>query len=391
MSGLYLAENCEQCGRCLALCPRLDSLAQDGAAALMRRLAAGEWVGEVLERCTGCMSCDAACPNGAHPYGLFLERFGERYQAQGIPRVFCNAMPQREGPNLWSGLDRWLSKRERDNLELWARPPERDEVLFLGCNQRLTPYVADSALFADLAVFSDPAQCCGEYYLRLGLFDEARRKAAALASRFNELGIRKVIAFCPACQNTMVNLAPRALGVHFDVEVTGLVDWLSSRISSGHIEPLRRFEGTATIQDPCHASLLGEDTVSKVRDLVKLLGLEVVEMEASGVAAECCGLGASLGRYSLTDVMRTGVHRARQARSTGAGLTCAWCNGCYMVMNMFRLVYPQAPPVYHLLELVQLSTFEKPQRKVPVRSAQLLAAAVEATARDGFSFGRINL
>jgi len=40
---------------------------------------------------------------------------------------------------------------------------------------------------------------------------------------------------------------------------------------------------------------------------------------------------------------------------------------------------------------VQLSTFEKPQRKVPVRSAQLLAAAVEATARDGFSFGRINL
>jgi Fe-S oxidoreductase len=357
----------------------------------MRRLAAGEWVGEVLECCTGCMSCDAACPNGAHPYGLLLERFGERYLASGIPRVFCNAMPQRDGPNLWHGIDRWLGKRERDNLELWAQPPEADEVLFLGCNQRLTPYIADTAIFKDLAIFSDPAQCCGEYYLRLGLIDEARKKAAALAMRFEELGIKKVVAFCPACQNTMLNLAPRALGVGFGVEVTGLVDWISGRIASGHITPLRRFEGTATVQDPCHASFLGERSAAAVRDLLRLLGLDVVEMESSGVTAECCGLGASLGRYRLTDVMSTGFRRARQSRGTGAGLTCAWCNGCYTVMNMFRLLYPQAPPVYHLLELLQMSVFEKPERKVPTRSLQLVASAVEATALDGFRFGRTHL
>jgi len=381
--GLYLRDKCSQCGTCLAGCPSLAPISTEAAAGFMRRLAAGEWVGEVLERCTGCMSCDAACPNGAHPYGLLLERFGERYLATGIPRVFCNAMPQRDGPNIWRGLERWLSKREKENLELWARPPDGDEVLFLGCNQRLTPYVADTALFKDLEVFSDPGQCCGEYYLRLGMFEEARRKATGLSSRFRELGIRKVIAFCPACHNTMVNLAPRALGVDFDIEVTGLVDWISDRVSSGGIRPLRRLEGSVTVQDPCHASFLGVEAVGKVRDLLKLLGLEVVEMEPSGVAAECCGLGASLGRYSLIDVTRTGLHRTRRSRRTGADLTCAWCNGCYMVMNMFRLVYPQAPPVYHLLELLQLSTFERPRRKLPARSAQLLAAAVESAARDG--------
>jgi len=58
---------------------------------------------------------------------------------------------------------------------------------------------------------------------------------------------------------------------------------------------------------------------------------------------------------------------------------------------MFRLVYPQAPPVYHLLELLQLSTFERPQRRVPARSAQLMAAAVEAAARDGFKLTRIQI
>ena len=338
--GLYDSDKCRRCGTCLASCPRIEPLSPDEGARLVARLAGGEWVAGVLERCTGCMSCDAACPNGAHPYGLLLERFGERYLDSGIPRVFCNAMPQRDGPNIWRGLDRWLSRREKENLEAWARPPAGDEVLFLGRNQRLTPYVA----------------------------------------RFGDLGIRKVIAFCPACQNTIVNLAPRALGIEFDVEVTGLVDWIDARISSGGITPLRKLAGSVTVQDPCHAAFLGEESVEKARALVGLLGLEIIEMERCGVAADCCGLGASLGRYSMLDVVRTGLRRSVAARRTGADMTCAWCNGCYMTMNMFRMVYPLAPPVYHLVELVQLSTGERPQRKVPARGAQLLAAAVEATA-----------
>jgi Fe-S oxidoreductase len=334
------------------------------------------------------MSCNALCPNGANPYGLLLERYHERYLESGIPRIFCNAMPQRNGPNIWRGIDRWLSEPEKSHLALWAQPPGREEVLFLGCNQRLTPYVADTALFDGLAIFSDPGECCGEYYLRLGLIREARNKAASLSRRFDELGIRKVIAFCPACQNTMLNLAPGALGVGFNVEITGLVDWIAAGISRGDIAPIRRLKGTVTVQDPCHASGLGRETIEAVRVLLRDLGLTVIEMEHSGLEAECCGLGASLARYRISDMVRTGIRRSRQARRTGASLTCAWCNGCYMVMNMLRLVYPAQPPVFHLLELLQLATGEEPRRKLPARSMQLVASAVEAAARDGFRFGR---
>lgn len=390
MTRNYSAEKCQQCGECFQKCPVVKADAESSTA-YVRELADGIRVPEVLDRCTGCMSCDAFCPNGANPYSLLLEHYERRYASDGIPRVFCGAMPQREGPNLWRGLDRWLTPDERASLRRWAHPPASEEVLFLGCNQRLTPYVADSALFDGLTVFSDPVECCGECYLRLGLIDQAREKALSLAEKFDRYGIKRVIAFCPACQNTIANLAPSILGVDLGVEVTGLVDWLASRLDDGSISPGLSFDRTVTVQDPCHASGIGQETVSKVRELLSSMGLTVKEMEHHGMSAECCGLGASLARYSITDVVRTGLRRSRQASRTNASMTCAWCNGCYMVMNMFRLVYPFQPPVYHLVELLEISLGAEPRRQVPARSLQLLASAVETTARDGFRFGRVQV
>ncbi|MHB8895063.1 MAG: (Fe-S)-binding protein [Candidatus Geothermincolia bacterium] len=386
----YSRARCTRCGTCLQRCPVVRAGAVSSSE-FVRMLASGQRVGVVLDRCTGCMSCNAFCPNGANPYGLLLEHYQARYLEKGIPRMFCGAMPQREGPNLWRSLEKWLSPRERANLASWALPPASEEILFLGCNQRLTPYIADSAMFKGLSIFSDPLECCGEYYLRLGLIEEARRKASSLSARFEQLGIKRVVAFCPACQNTMMNLAPEILGVRFNVEVMGLVDWIASSIREGSLSPGGSLRGTVTVQDPCHASGTGEATIAGVREILRSTGLTVTEMETCGLEAGCCGLGASLARYRLTDVIRTGVRRSRQARRTGASMTCAWCNGCYMVMNMFRLVYPFQPPVYHLVELLQIATGEQPLRQVPARSVQLLASALEASARDGFRLGRTHI
>lgn len=386
----YSAARCEACGECLIRCPVMR-MGGTAARDAVKRLAEGQWVNDVLNRCTGCMSCEAFCPNEAHPYGLLLDRYGERYLASGIPRVFANALPQRDGPNIWRSIERWLAPREKNDLKRWSLPPAGNTVLFLGCNQRLTPYIADTALFGNMEIFTDPDGCCGEFFLRLGLFEQARAKASALARRFRQLGIARVIAFCPACQNTMVNLAPGLLGVTFDVEVVGLVDWLARRVEGGLVSLSEGLHGSVTVQDPCHASGLGQRPVDEVRDLLRQTGLTVREMRTSGIEAECCGLGAALARYRLTDVVKTGLRRTRQARRTGAGRACAWCNGCYMTMNMFRLIDPLSPPVYHLVEVLQLASGEQPRRRMPVRAIQHLASAAEAAARDGFRFEKARL
>lgn len=381
---LFHEELCDACGECMERCPVLEMDPVLSSRAV-ERLAAGERVPEVLDRCTGCMSCDALCEKGAGPYGLLLDHYSGRYDRQGIPGVFLGAMPQRQGPNLWRSLQRWLSADEKLSLTRWSRPPGASEILFLGCNQRLNPYIAMSPLLSRAHIFTDPDECCGEFYLRLGLLEKARRSAASLAARFSSLGIERVIAFCPACQNTMRRLAPLYLGVEFNVEVVGLVDWLSGLLEGGELE-LRRLPLTATVQDPCHASGLGDDTVAGARTLLESMGLAVREMEHHGELAECCGLGASIARYRLSDVMRTGFRRIRQTHRSGADVTCAWCHGCYLVMNMFRLLYPMAPPVYHLVELLEMSAGCARPRGTVRHAARLLSSAVEATARDRFSF-----
>jgi len=205
-----------------------------------------------------------------------------------------------------------------------------------------------------------------KHYLRLGLIEAARSKALSLAGRFTEMGIERIIAFCPACENTMTNLAPSLLGVPFDFEIVGLVEWLASRVESGGVRLKNRLRGIASIQDPCHASGLDPSSADGVRRLVELTGLEVREFATSGATAECCGLGASLARYRLTDVLRTGLRRMEQSRRTGAD--------------------PLAPPVFHLLELLQIASGELPVRRIPARPIELLLAATDATLRDGVRF-----
>ncbi|MDD5747442.1 MAG: (Fe-S)-binding protein [Actinomycetota bacterium] len=385
----YSLDRCEKCGKCISQCPVLK-IPEGKAKEFMEQLSQGIWVAEVLERCTGCMSCDAICPNDAGPYGLLLRHYEERYRKSGIPQVFLNATPVRNGPNIWRTTRRFFSEDEKRNVVAWSKIPVNDEVLFLGCNQRLDPFIADSPIFDGIEIFTDPRECCGEPYMRLGLLDEARKRARSLSLRFKQAGIKKVITFCPACQNMMQNLSPEILGVSYDVEVTGAVDWLSSRIENQEMGNSLRGK-TVTIQDPCHATGLGEETVIKVREILKKAGLNIIEMETHGTRAECCGLSAAVSRYRLSDVIGTGLKRAKQAELTGADLTCAWCNGCYITLNMFRLAYPFTPPIFHLVEILELAGGMTSKRRMPARAAQLLAAASGSLFLDGFRFRKVHL
>jgi len=60
---MFKQELCDNCGNCLELCPVLR-LSPELAREYIGRLIEGEHVNEVLDRCTGCMSCDAVRPAG---------------------------------------------------------------------------------------------------------------------------------------------------------------------------------------------------------------------------------------------------------------------------------------------------------------------------------------
>lgn len=381
LDDLFHPESCDFCGLCLEGCPELNLTREEGGD-VIRRLVEGEYISGVLDRCTNCMNCDALCPTGARPYELIVYRWFERYREKGIPPVFLGAVPFRDGPNVWSKLEKWYTEREREEVRRWREPEGAREMLFLGCNQQYTPYIVHSRLFEGLPVFSDRSYCCGEPVFRLGMLEDARRCALRLKRRLEELGVERLIAFCPSCYNTMTNLTPNAFGIRYGVEIVDLTRWLQSRLDAGEIDVSNPLDMTVTIQDGCHGTGIGEDFLRANRDILARLGLTVKEMEHTGGGMRCCGLGAAAARYRLSDVLKQGIGRLREAKGTGADAVSAYCNGCYFTMNMIKLAYPVTPPVYHMVELVQKAMGEKPERRIGLRRIEILMAAAEAVGLD---------
>ena len=79
----FHTDRCTLCGECFERCPVLmwpKSKAQKAMGDLIEDRST-----EVLTRCTGCMACNALCPEDANPHTLIVKRWGERYQREGLP------------------------------------------------------------------------------------------------------------------------------------------------------------------------------------------------------------------------------------------------------------------------------------------------------------------
>ena len=201
---LFDERSCERCLKCLTECPALD-LDEKIARQEKERLIKGEPTEIVLQKCVGCFSCNSFCPNDLFPYQLILTRWYEQYQKKGIvPLVGC-MLPRGLPPNVWQALYQHLPQDELELIEKWrglaAAPSlkEHEEVLFLGCNQLLDPYIGMSDLLKDYPVLAARELCCGEPYYRLGILPVAARVAQGLVDRWHAQGIRRMIVFCPAC------------------------------------------------------------------------------------------------------------------------------------------------------------------------------------------------
>lgn len=264
-------------------------------------------------------------------------------------------------------------------------------MLFLGCNQHYDPYIVFSHLFKDIPIFSDRNYCCGEPAFRLGLLEEARRCAFNFKEKMKELGVKRLLVFCPACYNTLTNIMPKSFDVEYGVEFVPLVSWLRTQLAEGSIQVKTPLNFTVNIQDSCHATDLGDEFHHESREVLRMLGVDIREMKFSQERMKCCGLGYASSRYSLGDVVVKGVKRARESAGANVDLTTTYCNGCYFTMNMMRTLYPFSSPVYHLVELVQIASGETPLRKMNRCRWSIIISALQAARFDLIKTGKIKI
>lgn len=151
----------------------------------------------------------------------------------------------------------------------------------------------------------------------------ARRNIAAIG----KYGISKIITPCPHSYTAFKNYYP-ALGGHY--QVWHHSQFLLGLIKEGRIKPRTVLSGKkATYHDPCRLSRAG--ITDAPREIIHLLGGELLPAKHDGKNSMCCGGGAYL---SSTDIpQKVASMRLCELKATGAEAIITSCPVCRSMLS----------------------------------------------------------
>ena len=216
------------------------------------------------------------------------------------------------------------------------------EILFwVGCAgsydaraQRVTKAMCEilNAAGISFAVLGNEEKCTGDPARRAGNEFLFQMLAIQNIETLNMYAVKKIVAACPHCFNTLKNEYP-ALGGNYDViHHTQLIDEL---ISNGKLKiEGGSFKGKKiTYHDSCYLGRVnGEYTAP--RDIINALDLDLSELKRSKSTGLCCGAGgAQMFKEDEKGNKRINEERAEEIIASGANMVAANCPFCITMLS----------------------------------------------------------
>lgn len=408
--------DCVHCGLCTAACPTYLETGNEndgprGRIYMMRAVVDGrieltESVQEHLDLCLDCRSCETACPSGVQ-YGRLLEPFRAEVESRAAERPdwfqrwFIHGLfpyPRRLAwtlaPVRWLqklgldravdaiGLPRLLPSRLRrlheqlPRLQSAERPlPEvlpatgarRARVgLFVGCvaeamfpgTNRATARVLQQN--GCEVVVPKTQACCGAIHYHSGAADPAMELAEANAAAFADESLDAVIVNVAGCGSMLKDYAHigEELGLEqeqqdrlgkFAATVRDVTEFLDEL---GLVQPQGAIPLRAVYHDACHlqhAQQIRQPPRNLLHAIPELTLLSPAESEI------CCG---AAGSYTLTQpemADRLGQRKTGHLLETAPQIVVTANAGCSLQLQAHLKRAGQAPPVFHPVELLDMS------------------------------------
>jgi Fe-S oxidoreductase len=209
------------------------------------------------------------------------------------------------------------------------------EVLYwVGClgsfdarNQRIARAIAEILTEAGVrfAILGTEESCCGDPARRPGNEYLYQTLAQTNIEVMNTYGVRKILANCPHCFNTIKNEYPQYGGNYEVLHHSEFIDYL---IKEGRISLANRIEEAITYHDPCYIGRYNDIYDAPRSVLEAIPGVELREMGRTRNNALCCGAGG--GRMWVEEHIgrRMNQNRMDDALATGAPTLAAACPFC---------------------------------------------------------------
>jgi Fe-S oxidoreductase len=183
----------------------------------------------------------------------------------------------------------------------------------------------------DFAILGPNEQCTGDPARRSGSEYLFQMLAGANVESLNGMGVKKIIAQCPHCFNTLSNEYPQ-LGGHY--EVIHHSQFLEHLIDTGKLDMSNAsLDERVVYHDSCYLGRHNDVYEAPRRVIGSLKGVDIVEAPRNGNRGMCCGAGGA--RMWMEEHVGTKVNteRSRELLATGASRVATACPFCYVMID----------------------------------------------------------
>ncbi|SMB94383.1 glycolate oxidase iron-sulfur subunit [Desulfonispora thiosulfatigenes DSM 11270] len=404
---------CMKCGNCQAVCPiyleeRIEGTVARGKIKLVEtlldnKLEVNEEYAKKLDLCLTCKACSVNCPCGVQVDKIILGARAEIARRKGISPIkklifkglenqkLLNVGAKAGGffqgivfkkhktlsgahPRFPFGLDLRRIIPNLATTPLRDKLPEVNKVknpvkkvaFFTGCTMNYAYIDVGEALVNVLlknnieVIIPKNQHCCGTPILTSGDAETATKMAKSHIDIFSALDVDKIITGCGSCGMTfnknyldLLEAEPEYYekAKKIAAKVIDISDFLMTEIDIDKSK-LGKVDMKVTYHDPCHLNR-GMGVKNPPREIIKSIpGIDFIEMKN---ADRCCGGAGSftLSHYELS--MNIHKHKVDSIKDTKAEAVITACPACMMQitdgMNRFELELP----IYHIIQLLDMS------------------------------------
>ena len=356
---------CYQCGKCDVVCP-WNKVRTFSIRKIIREASFGltEVEGEDIWRCTTCGMCPSQCPRGVKQIetGVSLRRLASEY---GVYSASARPVRGVRGSLATEGNPLHEVRASRadwaKNLPVKQFAEGMDVLYFVGCYYSYDPRLKKAAVATagilskagvDFGILGVKENCCGESIRKTGGEEVFKALARENIKTFIDNGVKKILVSSPHCYHTFANEYPEFM-VNF--EIIHVSQFLLQLLDEGKLKLTGEYGKKVTYHDPCY---LGRHNgiYDAPRDvLMRVPGLELVEMADARENSLCCGGGGGRIWMDTPKSERFSDLRLKQADEVGAEVLATSCPYCITHFEESRLdlAEDKALEIRDITEIIQ--------------------------------------
>jgi Fe-S oxidoreductase len=301
---------------------------------------------EVLWACTNCGACVNECPvdiehidhiNGMRRHQVLVE--------SAFPQeatTMLNNLERRGNP--WGLAEdkrlEWITELDFEVPVLDGAIPDDVEYLYwVGCAgaledraKKATKAIAELLHAAEVkfAVLGPAEACTGDPARRLGNEFVFQMLAQQNVETLNDAGVKKIVASCPHCFNTISREYPQLGG---NYEVIHHTQLLAKLVEEGKLTPVNPVDEKITYHDPC---FLGRHNkvYTPPREIIDAVpGTRAEEMHRCKGKGFCCGAGGARMWLEERTGKRINEERIDEALALDPDTVSTACPYCMVMLG----------------------------------------------------------